>query len=243
VTVRLTGGGVGLGRGGPRLRRPAGAAATPTRFYLPTTAGRPVTVAPDASWEVATIGVSPLALGGKLVLAKSGTATGGPAVVKSSAANPCDVLCAQHVSDPLTAGATITGTLSFVARCAESVNTGDEFLQLVARVVSGDGATVRGTLYAGQTATAVTATATDPTGEMTTTASTRSLTVAVSSVAAQTGDRLVIETGARSCTAATGHTAFIRYGDPAATADHALGAGVTTDLVPWVELSATLAFT
>jgi hypothetical protein len=233
-----------LGRTGPRVHRPATAVTpvVPTRFYLPSTNNtRPVSPAADASWEVATFGAAPLSLGGKLSLTKTNSNHAGPAVVKSNAANPCDVLNAQHVSDGLAAGA-VAGTASIVLRCSESVNTSDSFLQLVIRLVSSAGTTVRGVLYAGQTATAPSATASDPNGEFATTSSTRLLTVTLTPVTAQSGDRLVVETGYRSCVTATGQTGFLRYGDLSATADHALGAGVTTDLVPWIEFSQTLTF-
>lgn len=214
----------------------------PTRLYFSSTNGtRPVSVTADSSWEDTAT-----ALLAKASVTKQNTAIPGNSqvVTKNSSANPGDVMWSQHVTDPLDVAQVIAGAFSAVIRCNESATTADGFMQVVIRVVSNDGATVRGTLYSGQTFTTVSATTSDPNGEMGAgSANTRILSgITMGSVSAQANDRLVIEWGARSCVATTGVTFFARFGDPTATGDHALTAAVTTDLVPWLEFDSTITF-
>src|SRR5262245_66296197 len=58
-----------------------------------------------------------------------------------------DCLVRQYVSDAIDAQ-TITGTVKGIIRAKESAATMDGFAQLLIKVVSNDGATVRGTLLA-----------------------------------------------------------------------------------------------
>jgi hypothetical protein len=109
----------------------------------------------------------------------------------------------------------------------------DAYLYEETRVVSGDGGTVRGTVWVGTTVTA----------EFSTSRLTRHVNaLAGSSVSAQAGDRLVFEIGAQGATPSTAYDAMLRFGDPAATGDFTLEADSSSDLCPWVELSSNLSF-
>lgn len=214
-----------------------------TRFYLPRWDGRaaPATVPFGGQWERTTNAFRLLAATTKGATAPLST-TGGQ-FTKDGATAGYDVLQAQFVSEPL-AAQTISGSFSAVVRAGESATAADATLQVVIRVVSGDGVTQRGVLYGGHAA-ALNATVGAIGQEMATAAQTRIFPAgtALTSVAAEAGDRLVIEVGARHHGTNTAVNSFIQLGDAAATADHTLAAGATTSLCPWVELSATLAFT
>ncbi len=148
----------------------------------------------------------------------------------------------MHISQQV-AAQSISGTFSCVIRGLEgAAATADNALQVIIRVMSADGSTVRGTLYAGQAA-ALNATVGALGQEFATTAATRIIPAgtALTTVAAQNGDRISVETGFRSYdTSASSDSATLRYGHPTATADFALTAALTTDLVPWVELSGNI---
>lgn len=149
----------------------------------------------------------------------------------------------QHVSDQL-AAQTISGTFSCVIRGLESSTSADHALQVIVRVVSGDGATTRATLYSGQAA-ALNATVGALGEEFSTSAGTRIIPsgTALSSFACADGDRLTVETGMRAYnTVTTSFTTTLRYGNPVASGDFALTSGLTTDLNPWVEFSGNLLF-
>lgn len=144
----------------------------------------------------------------------------------------------QYVSEALT-GQTIAGTFSAVLRLGESAATADAALQMIVRVVSGDGTVVRGVLYAGQSA-ALNATAGALGEELATSAQTRLIPAgtALSTVAVQDGDRLVVEVGTRYYnTTATSMNTFIRFGADSGLTDLAFTADSTTDGAPWVEFS------
>ena len=118
-------------------------------------------------------------------------------------------------------------------RCKEANYAANAHLAYIARVVSGDGATVRGVLKS-QTGFA---------SEWSTMAATRIFSAAaLAAVEAQAGDRIVIEVGATSWSGSNAYLLTMRYGDPTATDDFELTAALTTDLCPWVELSPTLSF-
>lgn len=106
---------------------------------------------------------------------------------------PTHVLMRQYISDPIF-GQTITGTVKGQIYSAESISDTDACSEVAIRVLSGDGATVRGTLLAGFRG----ALANEfPAGTFASTGTNRYFpaSVAVSSVAAETGDRIVIELG------------------------------------------------
>lgn len=175
----------------------------PTRFYFSPYEDK-TSVAPAwaSVWEAqigtpprATLRTEPYGLG------STNTFT----LTKGAATNPYDIAFGQFISEPIGAQ-TISGTFSMVLPCFESVATNEMYLQVVIRVVSNNGSVVRGTLYAGQTLTSTSATITAANYEFSAAATnTRMLSaVALSSVAAQEGDRIVVEVGARFCTATSG---------------------------------------
>lgn len=213
-----------------------------TRFYIPRWDGRANDVSPafGSQWERTTNAFRRLAATTKGATAP--TSTTSSQFTKDGAAAGYDVLQMQLVSDPLSAQ-TISGTVSAVVRAGESASAADASLQIVLRVVSGDGSVERGVLYDGHAAT-LNATADALGQEMGTTASTRVFPAgtALSSVAVSSGDRLVIEIGTRHHGTNTAVSSFMQFGDASGTADHTLASGATTSLCPWVELSQDLAF-
>lgn len=209
-----------------------------TRFYLPTTGAAAVNPAYDASWEDTSQAGSRI----KMVTAKIASAFGSITATKNSATNPYDILARQYVSDPIVAQ-TITGTLTGQLRCSENFGSADAIAQIVVWVVSNDGTTVRGTLMA-TTPTAGSA----PTNEFVTSLTNRPFpnttygSATLSSVAAQDGDRLVVEVGSQhnNTTNGTRNTA-IDFGDNSGT-DLAADSSTTTQNNPWVEFSQTIVF-
>ena len=139
----------------------------------------------------------------------------------------------QWVSDTLDVDQTISGTMSAVVRGLENATNADLHLAVSIRVLQGDTSTLRGVLR-NQGATVT---------EYVTTAATRiHNALAVTSVNALAGDRIAIEVGFHGLTPAPGATGTLRFGDPTGTADFALTSGLTTDLCPWVQLSANITF-
>lgn len=213
-----------------------------TRFYLPDTGTAPFAAADatilNAAWEQSA-GYSTLPTD----TVKSNTAhtAGSPRAKNSTTANN-DRLDRVYVSSKqLAAGTIAAGTFSAVIRTIQSAATTDAWLQIMIRVVSSDGTVSRGVIYGGSTATTESATAGDEAQEYATSSQTRiKNALATSAVTAQAGDRIQIEIGARINGTTTSDTFTHRYGDETATADFALTAGLTTDLVPWVELSQNL---
>ncbi len=127
---------------------------------------------------------------------------------ESSASANFDVLLLRGVSAPLAADCTFSGTLNVMMAVAESLNDADFAYYLHVFVTQGDSDTVRGTLLANYA---------DPsTNEWAQTNATgRALSAAqsLSSVAALTGDRIVVEIGYRAYNTTTGSRAgTIFYG-------------------------------
>jgi hypothetical protein len=140
----------------------------------------------------------------------------------------------QWISEPLNVNQVISGTISMVVKTYEGNAAVDSHLAFILKVMQGDSTTlVRGTLLQYH------ATST----EKTTAWQTRIHSArAITTVNALAGDRIVIEIGSHGVTPSTAYDDGLKFGDPSATADYALTSGLTTDLVPWVELSATLTF-
>jgi hypothetical protein len=211
-----------------------------TRFYLPNGGTAPVAANAGAGWSNPGGMVSRTF---PAVLTKSNT----PLADRTNAETGTTVVNfgqSMHVSTPL-AAQTIAGTFSAVQRCFESAAAADIALQAIVRIISGNGATVRATLYAGHTAAL--GTTVGALGEEfgLTPGSTRIIPAgtALTSGTAIDGDRLSVELGVRVYnTVATSYSFTNRLGDPAGVADFALTSGLTTDLCPWVELSQTLLF-
>jgi hypothetical protein len=138
----------------------------------------------------------------------------------------------QWVSDTLDVDQTIAGTVSMVVRGLEANLTEDCHLAFSLRVITPTLA-VRGTLRLQHAAAT----------EWATTAQTRiHSALALTSTPCFAGDRLVMEVGMHGVTPANANNLTMRFGDPTATADFALTSGLTTDLVPWWELSQNVTF-
>ncbi len=197
----------------------------PTRFYLPISGAAAQSPAVDAAWEGSRTGFARY----PARTTKSNTALTDLAGQFPSISTQ-QICWGQWVSDTLAVDQTISGTVSIVVRGLEAAAGVDGHLAYSIRVIKPDG-TARGTLLLHHTQTT----------EFTTSAETRiGNAQAVTTVAALAGDRIVIEIGVHGVTPLTGTDATLRFGDPTGTADFALTSGLTTDLVPWVELSAAL---
>lgn len=211
-----------------------------TRFYFPVSSGSAaVEIAPDAGWAV----TDDFLRGDSTRARTNTTLTTGDARTKNSTALSRR-LDRQYVTDAISADQTIAGTFSAVFRCSESVSSHNSWLDFIIRVVSGDGTVVRGTLWAGSPATAVGGASNTESGEMPAGVfQTRfKNALALTSVDALAGDRLVIEVGYKADSTSTTTASSIVYGDPDGVADHGLSSGISTPLVPWLELSQTLTF-
>lgn len=212
-----------------------------TRFYLPASGTAPITAVPDATWTVST-GFETLPTD----TVKTDTAlAAGTARTTTNTTTFHNRLDRVFVSTQQLAAQTIAvGTFSAVLSGVENTTSADWCLQVVVNVVSADGATIRGAIYAGSTFAAVSATTGADNQEWpVSTAATRiKNALATNAVTAQSGDRIQIEIGLRGHPTNTAYSTTITYGDPSATADFALTAGLTTALDPWVELSQTVTF-
>lgn len=205
-----------------------------TRLYLPSTGAAPVSVPFDAAWGVTT-GADRVSLS----TTRLGSAFGSKTTAETSS-SVVNVLSRQYVSDPLTAQ-TISGTAKAIIRALESTTTADLRAQLVIRVVSGKGDVVRGTLLAADSA--------GLSSEFGASLQSRKFPLgwsgsgaSLTSVAAQAGDRLVVEIGYRAHnTLPTSRSGTLEYGDAVGT-DLAEDETGTSQFCPWVELSATLLF-
>jgi hypothetical protein len=138
------------------------------------------------------------------------------------------------VSNTLDVAQTISGNFSLVVgKCAETTTGGDAHLAHALRVTDGAGV---------HKATLHTRMATSTEFPLIASAATRiQAAAATTSFACAAGDRLVLEIGIHGVTPVN-ETMQMRFGDPTATADFALTAALTTDLVPWMELTDNLTF-
>jgi hypothetical protein len=209
-----------------------------TRYYFPASGSPAVTPPTPTGWTVTT-SFTTLPMSGT----KTNTAlANGSARSKGSTAQPSTRLDRVYVG-PQIGAQTITGTFSAVFMGAESGITDGSWLDIHIKIVSSDGQTVRGTLYAGSPANASgTGTGADN-GEWPKTGSDATRiknALTLTSVTALNGDRVVIEMGWKADSSSSAGTTYLRYGDPTATSDYALTGGLTTSGTPWVELSQTL---
>jgi hypothetical protein len=164
-----------------------------------------------------------------------------------TSSQPRNVLNSQYISDPLPVAGTLSGTFSAVVTMFAGPSAGayDSFMQIVIRVVSNDGTTVRGTAYSGSSA-ANTVTTRNAINEKITTASLRKINVnvALTNVNYLVGDRIVVEIGRRSFTAATGAASSVSIQNwwAQADTDAPLLSAVTGTafLNSWIEFSADL---
>lgn len=195
---------------------------TTTRYYFPRladSAAVPITPAVSGSWNLTASGFY-------RAVAKTSKASAFTANVNVSETSATEVngVGAQYISPALSAGP-LAGTARMVGRWSySSVDTA--FGRVIIRLVSSDGATVRGTLWDSQTSAAVT----------TAVQSRTFVESAITPLTAQAGDRLVIEIGGRfTNTTTTNRTVTFAVGEPNLT-DLAFTTGSTTDGVGWLEL-------
>lgn len=208
----------------------------PTRFYLPASGAAAVSPAYGSLWNT-TAAASRI----KMVAAKSNTALAAVDVAEAVATGNYDVLIRQFVSDPIAAGK-ISGYVTAVIRSLESNAAADDILNISIRVVSNDGATVRGWLVPCTPYTSLVATVGSINEEFPTASATRIINaLPLNVVNATVNDRIVVEIGYRALnTATTSRTGTLTFGDPTATGDSALSSGTTTSEVPWVEFTDNL---
>jgi len=205
-----------------------------TRFYLPASGTAPLgSLAVDSSWgRTENLERRPCDVnkGNTSLTQKS-------AAWAATATN--DWVWVQFQSKCLAAGYswTTADTVSMVLKVAEAAAQVDSHLAYCIRVVSKDGTVVRGTVGVYQ------ATSSEYPTSLANIA-TRihdARTDGASNFSSQAGDRIIIEIGHWGVTPTT-NTVYHNYGDPSATEDYALTAGLTTDLCPWVELSRDVSF-
>lgn len=181
------------------------------RFYFPKALrslskdgfAAPVLPAFDSAWEYTSAVETDAVPRGRLAPEKYATSSPANGITDSrpaydvSGTAPFDLLGAQYVS-PALAAQTISGTAKMQMLVNEETAADNIASQLVIRVVSNDGQTVRGTLYAGDTDTT-----NPPSSEWATSATNRKfpraalVPITLSSVVAQEGDRIVVELGGR----------------------------------------------
>jgi hypothetical protein len=207
------------------------------RFYLHST-GQPPRSPAFAAWTTTAAAVRR-----RMARAvREGTALTSFVATKTAATNPSDVLVAQFVSEPLQAQTiSSAGFVKGIIRALESAVAADARAQMTIRVLSSDGATVRGTLLA-LNAGALSnefdaATRTNRRFPLNWSGSGAALTQVVT----LEGDVIVVEVGARFHTASTGDTCTLVLGDASGT-DLAEDETSTVDDTPWVEFSQDLLF-
>ena len=201
---------------------------TATRFYLPSTGAAAVSPAftlSGFSWTH-TASADRIAA----VTTKINSAVTDKVVVGTSGIG-IDQLFRQYVSAPIPAQ-TIGGTVKGQIRALEETTSADARAQIVIYVVSNDGSTLRGVLYAGDTGALA--------SEFTNTARQnrkfpRSSPVSLSSVAASTNDRIVMEIGARR-SGSSYVDVYLVFGDNSAT-DLAEDETTAAENNPWIEFS------
>lgn len=212
-----------------------------TRLYISQTEVPSVSPAFDAVWDVTGSAI-------RRYLQLSKTGLFGSATVQinvlsggNTPAGASDVLHVQAISPPLDSNQTISGNFKGQVIAGESNAAADMRAQVVAWVYTGAGS--RGTLYAGDAA----ALANEVTVQQTFTNRKfpRGGSTALSSVAAQTGDRIVIEYGLRKHENATTARNSITYlGDDQSLTDLPEDETDTnrSTKVPWFEFDGTITF-
>lgn len=204
---------------------------TTVRYYLPDLGLNPgVSPAFGSLWDVTA------SAGRYLMPTAPSNTTLANRTRSETLAGVADVLCHQWVSAADLPATTIEGTFRAAIRVNEGSTDSDAMLQVAIHVFSGDGTTLRGTLFAGQSLTSTSPTSTDPNYEMPTSAAIRCLSGDLTPVVAQAGDRLVVEIGARFCNATTTSKAVaFRVGDASASSDIPFTVDSTDAGRPWIE--------
>jgi hypothetical protein len=206
-----------------------------TRLYFDTDAAV-VSPAFDGAWEATGSAVRRGLSTGKL--ADHAFETLAVATNLNSPAGAVDALILQAVSAPLAGNVTIAGAIAGQIRAMESSATGDLRMQCVIWVMQSDGSS-RGTLIAASAAALASE-------WPITTPANRKIPLGGSatptSVAAQAGDRIVVEIGYRKHeSATTSRTGTIVAGNPSGT-DLAVDETTTTANVAWIEFTESLTF-
>lgn len=198
-----------------------------TRLYFPSTTAADVTPAANGAWDYTSE-----ALNRKLVKqTKSNTAIEigtriGPWTAGQNA------LDRRYVSDPISGGKTISGTVKMQLKAREYAAQDNSTSRLEIYVVSNNGSTVRGTLLAiGQYG---------PATEYINNITHRNKTFAdgdtLTSVAALDGDRIVVAVG-HSDASGTTPEASCQFGDPTEDSDFPEDETQTSAGVGWIEFS------
>jgi hypothetical protein len=212
----------------------------PTRFYWPSSGSAPLaSLAFGATGNTWTKTTSAVRL--PMSTTKAGTLTSSLSIA-GNGVDPSNV-CACQLQSPALAAQTISGTVLGINRVSEASNTDNYFAQLLIKAVSNDGTTERGVLLAFNNAAL---TQEWPVGGSQ--AATRGFPreafpldgEALTSLAIQDGDRLIIEPGFRQESTSTGN-GTLRIGDDNAT-DYGVAASETDVKNPWIEFSGTITF-
>lgn len=219
-----------------------------TRLYL-TAAAAPVTPA-AATYTIWTLPASPGPTANKL--ARTGIWPGATtfstvAQTKGNTTANTDHCIRKFVSDPLVGAQSIsnTGTLRGQALMLESATTANAHTQIVAKVVSNDGATLRGTLYTGDSRTGTVDEITTTIRNQNVPAITIDPVTLTNTVSALDGDRILVEIGFRANSTTSTHGCSLRFGStatPGGANDLAIDGTETTDLNGWVEFSQNFNF-
>lgn len=195
-----------------------------TRFYFDSLTAAPVSPSFDAGWNQ-TGQASRLALRFKNTLILLTNFGGSSFTVPITTTQ--NILAYQFVSEPLLAQRIDASCLfSLVTSASQGLAAGNCTLAIVAKVVSNDGATARGTVFS---------TFSVDTAFATTTATRIQTQAAVTALSIQTGDRLVIELGAHAAapSSATTYGFIIGYTQN----EYALTSGVGGNATSWCEFS------
>lgn len=201
---------------------------TPTRFYFTASDDAKIFPAVDAAWErnIASGFVQKKASVSKTEHSLTSVSSLFGDVTTSQ------TCWGQWITPPLNADTTINTTVSVVMRCQENTLQENAHLAFSLRVIKPD-LSVRGTLKL-QHGTAT---------EFPTSAATRMHnSLALSSVAALAGDRIVMEMGVHAVTPENLDFDTLEWGANADVADHTLGEGSVASLTPWFEIGQILAF-
>jgi hypothetical protein len=207
----------------------------PTRLYLHASGSAPVTPAFDAGWEQTGQAVRlPMDIKSQLEVA---TALANASAITVPITTTQQILGAQFVSRQVFKPTRIDASMLFsmVLRGLENATTNNVFLAYVLRAFSADGLTALATLASSMTNAGT---------EFVATAATRifgngTSTVALTAATLAEPWRLVIDIGGHAQAPSAAGSFTYRYGCNAAS-DFALTSALTTDLNPWIELSADL---
>lgn len=202
-----------------------------TRIYLPSPGYSPAPISPafDAGWETTDTA------GRRRCSTIKGASPMATSTVNMKNVVDADTLVTQYVFGPLKAQ-TISGTIKGQIQGRHDSGLLDTRAQLLVKVVSADGGTVRGTLLPMDTG----ALSSEFVAVLRNRMFPRGGAQALTNVAAQKGDWIVLEVGVRQHGTYTLHTASLRYGEAAAN-DLAEDESDADDDAPWFEFSMDIA--